>query len=256
MLDCHLENDLVQRGLLCELPLSAILGAVLKDVLEGDSGPLHEGCGDCPVVLCGSKCDGSVLDADLPLLVEGCREDVHDLLVELSDELGELLDHHLLGNLLFDDCPVDLVDEEEGPDALLQSLPDDSLGLRHESLDCTTEDECSVECPHCTGNVSTEVDVTGSVDEVDEVGLLSELVDHRCACCVDGDSTCCLLLVEVEDTLVSCELLRHHSGTCNQVVRESGLSVIDMCGSSNVPDDTGSCHKLNCFLDVVFLSAH
>ena len=283
VVDGHLENDICDGDDLCELVLSALLSAQVEDGVEveglsvelvselgcelecplGDLRPAEVGDGDCPVVVCGTECDGSVLEADLPLLVEGCREDVHDLLVEGGDDLGELLDHHLGGELLLDDGPVDLVDEEHGLDTLFECLPDDSLGLGHDSLDSTAEDVYSVQCPHCPGDVSTEVDVSGGIDEVDEVVLDGVVVlgvpvgnDHCCGSGVDGDSTGCLLLVVVEDTLGSSVVRGHHSGTCDQVVGEGGLSVVDVCCGSEVPDEGLILHQLYCFLCVVLFTSH
>ena len=228
MIDGHLEGDVGEGDQLGQLGLSALPATVLEDLGQVHAhllelGPLEVGDGDrpvvvggSPVVVGGSQSDGTVLEADLPLLVEGCGKDVRDLLVELGDDLGELLDHHLGGELLLDDGPVDLVDEQHGPDPLLQSLPDDGLCLGHDSLDRAAQD----------------------VDEVDQVVVelvgLGVLVrdDHGRGGGVDGDSPGGLLLIVVEQTLLSGCLGGHHSGTCDQVVGECGLSVVDMRGSS------------------------
>ena len=246
----------MQGRLVCELPLSSFLAAVVEDVGEGDPGLLHERGGDGPVVVGGSESDGSVLDADLPLLVERCGQVGLDLLVEGGDELGEALDHHLLGDLLLDDHPVHLVDEQHGLDTLFERLPDDGLGLRHDTLDGAAEDEHSVQSPHGPGDVPTEVDVTGGVDKVDEVGLSLEVVDHGRGCRVDGDSPCGLLLIEVQNTLLSSEVLRHHSCSCDQVIGESGLSVIDMRGGPDVPYELGSLHNGRRVFDILFFTSH
>ena len=267
MVDSHLQCDVCEGDQLGELRLSALPSAVLEDLGEVHShllelGPLEVGDGDRPVVVGGSECDRTVLEADLPLLVEGCGQDVHDLLVELGDDLGELLDHHLRGELLLDDGPVDLVDEQHGPDPLFECLPDNCLGLGHDSLDCAAQDVNSIQCPHCPGDVSTEVDVSGGVDEVDEVvvqlvgsGLLVGN-DHCRGCSVDCDSPCCLLLIVIEQALLTGGLGGHHSGSCDQVVGECCLSVVDMCCSSEVPDEFLVFHQLDCFLRVVLSASH
>ncbi len=282
VVDCHLENDVGDGDDLGQLLLSALFGAQLEDgvqverlVLElvgelgcdldcplGDLGPLEIRNGDRPVVEGGTQSDGTVLEADLPLLVERCGESVCDLLVELSDDLGELLDHHLRGELLLDDGPVDLVDEEHGLDTLLHRLPDDSLGLRHDSLDGAAQDVHSVQSPHGPGDISSEVDVSGSVDEVDQVVV--DLVglripvwnDHRRGCGVDGDTSGGLLLIVIEQALLTGGLGRHHSGTRDQVIGECRLSMVDMRCGSEIPDVGLILHQLDCFLGVVLSASH
>ena len=67
---------------------------------------------------------------------------------------------------------------------------------------------------------------------------------------------CGLLLVEVQQTLLPCEFGGHHSGSCNQVVGEGGLSVVDVCCGTEVPDELLILHQLDCFLCIVFSASH
>ncbi len=77
----------------------------------------------------------------------------------------------------------------------------------------------------------------GRVDQVDEVLLASEVVDHRRARSVDRDAPRLLLLVEVQQELLARELLGHHARARDQVVRERGLAVVDVRGCADVPDE-------------------
>ena len=104
--------------------------------------------------------------------------------------------------------------------------------------------------------------MTRSVDEIDEIVIhgvgLRVLVgnDHGCGSGVDRDSPGGFLLVVIEEALLSGGLGGHHSGSCDQVVRECGLSVVDMRSSSEIPDVGLILHQLDCFLGIVFSSAH
>jgi len=192
----------------------------------------------------------------LPLLVQGSGEDIYYLLVEFRDDLRELLDHHLRGDLKLVDHPVYLVYEQKRPDTLLQGLPYDRLGLGHDPFHGAAEYENSIKGPHGPCDVTAEVDVTGRIDKIYQIVAAVEAVDHGCIGRIDGDSPGRLLLVEIEEPLLSSQLLGHHARSGNQVVGECGLAVINVRCGADVPYELGPVHQDHCLLDVVLFSAH
>ena len=151
-------------------------------------------------------------------LLRGAGSWVDDPAVDLGDDLHEPLLHLLRSDLELVDQPVHLVDEQDRPDALLQRLPDDRLGLGHDALDRADQDDDAVQGPHGPGHVAAEVHVARGVDEVDEVLLALELVHHRGVGGVDGDAAGLLLLVEVEHELLPGQILGHHACAGDEVV--------------------------------------
>ena len=242
-------------SLLCE-GLLVLVVAVFEDLLERDARFLHVGHGDAPVVVCGAKRHSTGRDVDLPGLPELFRRELADELVDLLDGLLEARHHVLRGHLKFVDETVDLVDEQHRLDLLLEGLAHHGLGLRHGAFDRTGEDETAVNRTHGTGHVATEVDVAGGVDEVDQEIVAFVGVHHRSAGGVDGDATSGFLLVEVEHAGRTGKVGGHHAGTGDEVVRQRGLSVVDVSSDAEVADLWEIVHDLCGLLDVVFLTSH
>ena len=217
---------------------------------------LHAGDVDGPIVVSGTERHGAILGADLPLLVQRLRELSGDTLVDLGDDVNEALLHLLLGDLQLVDQPVDLVDEQDRSDALLEGLPDDRLGLRHDAFHRAHQDDDAVQSPHGPGDVPAEVDVTGGVDEVDEVFLPFIGVDHGGVCGVDGDPTSLLLLVEIEHQLLSREVTGHHAGAGDKIVTQSGLTVVDVRRGTDVANELRALGERGSLRNVIFLTSH
>ena len=255
LVDGHVEEDLVDRGLLGEL-LLLVVPAVLEDLREVDALLRHERHGHAPVVVGGAEGDGALLDGDPPLLLERVGGEGGDQVVDLGDDGLEALHHLRAVDLELVDEPVDLVDEQDRSHLLLQGLPDDGLGLGHGALDGARQDDAPVHGPHGSGDVPAEVDVAGRVDEVDEVVVPGDVVDHRGRCSVDRDATGGLLLVEVQYPGLASEVLGHHARPGDQVVGERGLPVVDVGCDREVAYPLPVVHYFCCSLDVVFLTSH
>lgn len=115
----------------------------------------------------GSERDGSLVGVDLDVAEDGVvvgRDDDVDRL----DRTGERLVEILLGDLELEESAVDLVDDDDGLDALSEGLAKDGLGLDADSLNAVDDDESSIGDTEGGGDLGREVDVTGGVDQVDE----------------------------------------------------------------------------------------
>ena len=98
--------------------------------------------------------------------------------------------------------------------------------------------------------------MTWGVNEIDEVVRSFHGVNHRSRSRVDGDSTSGFLLVKVQHTGCTSEFVGHHARTCDQVVRERGLTVVNVRCNTQVPDLWKNVHDFCCLLDVVFFASH
>ena len=240
----HIEQNCVQRGCLCKV-LCVALVAFVDDRLQRHTGLLHVRDRDCPVVQSRTECDISFQSVEFPSAV------VVEILVHSLDELVDFVnnsakaDHHLLRvNLQLIDKPVNLVDEQNRVHTLFECLTQHRLGLRHRTLNCVHNDDCAVHSTHCTGDISTKVNVARSINHVDEVLFVSDLVDHGHVGCINGDSTCLFLFVRVHPAGFAGELLADHSCSGEEVIREGGLSVVNVCYDTDVTDVLRIVHEL------------
>ena len=214
----HIKQHCMQRGSLCKV-LCIALVAFVNDRLKTDTGLLHVGNRDCPVVESRTKCDVSFQSVEFPSAV------VVELLVHSLDELVDFVNnltktnHHLLRvHLQLIDKPVNLVDEQNRVDTLFECLAQHRLGLRHRAFDCVHNDDSSVHCTHCAGNISAEVNVAGSINHVDEVLFVPDFVDHGHVGCINRDSTCLFLLIGVHPACFAGEFLTDHSCSGEEVI--------------------------------------
>ena len=181
---------------------------------------------------------------------------IDDQSVDFLDGLRETSHHVLWCHLQFVDEAVDLVDEENRLHFFFQRLTNHGFGLRHGAFNGTGQNETTVNGSHGTGDVATKVNVSRSVDEVDEVIRSFNGVDHRSRGGVDGDTTSRFLLVEVKNASCTCKLVGHHSGTGDEVVREGGLAVVNVSSDAEIPNLRQNVHDFCGFLDVVFFASH
>mmetsp|Transcript_868 Transcript_868/g.3189 ORF Transcript_868/g.3189 Transcript_868/m.3189 type:complete len:332 (+) Transcript_868:1754-2749(+) len=148
---------------------------------------------------------------------------------------------------------VNLVDYQHGLDALLQSLPQDSLSLNADAFDAVDDNECAVSDAQSCRDLAGEVDVAWGVDEVQKYGRL--LVDKRQsdAGALDRDSSCCLVLHEVQLAAVACLFVTNEAGRGQQGVGKSRLAVVNVRNDADVANARGLVHEL---ANAVFSGLH
>lgn len=129
--------------------------------------------GESPAVETGAEGDGALVGVDLDIterLVEvGGDDDVDGL-----DGTGEGLVKILLGDLELEKSAIDLVDDDNGLDALTESLAEHSLGLDAHTLDGVDDDESTIGDTESGSDFGREINVTGRVDQVDQEILACE----------------------------------------------------------------------------------
>ena len=206
----------------------------LLGVLDGELAD-----SESPTVETGTESDGTSVGVDLDIterLVEvGGDDDVNGL-----NGTGEGLEKVLLGDLELEKSTVNLVDDQDGLNTLSQGLTQDSLGLDTDTGDTVDNDQGTVSDTQSSGNLRREINVTGGVDQVNQelvtINLLGNLLQilgvgelgvEGDGSGLDGDTTVLLVRTCVHKTSLTSLSSRNNTGTLDQRVGESGLSVID-----------------------------
>jgi hypothetical protein len=192
----------------------------------------------------GTKSNGTLLGVDLDVtksLVEvGGDDDVDGL-----DDTGEVLVEILLADLELEKSTVDLVDDDNGLDALTKSLTKDSLGLNADTLNGVDDDKGTIGDTEGSSDFRREVNVTGRVNQVDqEVVLLGlggdvlevlsilELGVQGDGGRLDGDTTLLLVGTGIGETRLSGLVGGNDTSTLDKRVGKGRLAVIDCGGVS------------------------
>jgi hypothetical protein len=195
--------------------------------------------GEGPAVETGAKGNGTLVGVDLDVtegLVEvGGNDDIDGL-----DDTREVLVQILLLELQFEQSTVDLVDDDDRLDALTKSLTQDGLGLDADAFDGVDDDEGAVGDTQSGSDLGGEVDVAWGVDQVDEEVVLVDLdgdvleILFVLQVCVqrnggglDGDASLLFIGTGIGEALLSSLGSRDDTGTLDERVGQSGLSMVD-----------------------------
>lgn len=230
--------------------------AVNTELLSVLDGKLADGEG--PAVETGTESDGTTVRVDLNItetLVEvGGDDDVNGL-----DGTGEGLVQILLGLLELEKSTVDLVDDQDRLDTLGKSLTQDSLGLDTDTRNAVDDDQGTVSDTESSSDLRREINVTRGVDQVDNelgaIDLLGDLLEVLLILHLgiqgdgrrlDGNAAILLVRTRVHETSLTSLCSRNDTGTLDQGVTESGLSVIDYRGWSQYTlDPNGRKRTIN-----------
>jgi hypothetical protein len=187
----------------------------------------------------GTEGDGTLVGVNLDitesLVKVGGNDDVNGL-----DDTGEVLVQILLGELELEKSTVDLVDDNNGLDALTESLAKHSLGLDTDTFDGIDDNKSTVSDTEGSGDLRREINVTGRVDQVDQEVVLGDLDGNVLKVLlvlelgVQGDGcglNCHTTLLFVRSRICESRLTslgcRDNTGTLDEGVGKGGLSVID-----------------------------
>jgi hypothetical protein len=215
----------------------AHLVLVNTELLGVPAGELADG--ESPSVQTGTEGDGTLLGVDLDiteaLVVVGGNDDVDRL-----NDTGEVLVQVLLGDLELEKSTIDLVDDNNGLDALTESLTQDGLGLDAHTLDGVDDDKGTVGDTESGSDFGGEINVTRRVDQVDqelvllgldgdvlEVILVGEGGEQGDGGRLDGDTTLLLVGTGIGETGGTSVGGRNDTSTLDERVGKGGLAVID-----------------------------
>ena len=158
-------------------------------------------------------------DREIPLLVVG---------VELDEEVDGLVE----------DLPdpgvraVDLVDDDDGPEAQLQGFLEHEPGLRQRAFRRVDEQQDAVDHPEDAFDFAAEVRVAGRIDDVD----LDALPDERHVLGDDGDAPLALEIARIEDAIAHLVDIAEELALPHHRVDERRFPMIDMGDDGDVAD--------------------
>jgi len=244
----------VEEGLTPEaLTHLVLVNTELGGVHLGEAGD-----GEGPGLEAGTDSDVTLFGGDLEVahdgVVVGGDDDV-DVLEGLDETLVRLFGVELE----FEDGTIDLVDEDDGADTLGEGLTEDGLGLDADTFDAIDDDESTISDTEGGGDFRGEIDVSGGIDEVDQVvavlvldifnEVLGNVVVHGDGGGLDGDTTGDFVGTGVEKTSITGGILLDDTGGGDEGVGEGRLAVIDVGNDGHVTDLIGEVHKFTNLFD-------
>ncbi len=136
--------------------------------------------------------------------------------------------------------PVDLVEHQDRPQAQLQGLAEDELGLRHDAFLGVDQQQAAVDHAEDPLDLAAEVCVSGGVDDVDP-GLDAVLAGphHRGALGQDGDAPLPLLGIGVHGAVHRGLVGAEGAGLGEQPIDHGGLAMIDVGDDGDVAQGHG-----------------
>src|SRR5690606_24878382 len=148
--------------------------------------------------------------------------------VELEHQIKHLLMNFVWSTVLF----VDLVDYNYRLQSHLQGLLQNEARLRHRPLERVNKQETTVRHIKYPLDFSAEVTVTGCVDNIDLVVLIT----HRNVLRQDGDPAFTLQIVTVHNELPGRLVVFEEFACHKQFVHKRRFAVVNVGDYRNVPD--------------------
>ncbi len=151
--------------------------------------------------------------------------------IEGGEQIEHLV-HHLMRPCV---GAVDLVDDDDGLEALLQRLADDELGLRQRALGGVDQHQRAIHHVEDALHLAAEVGVARRVDDID-AGVLPQ---DRGSFGEDGDAALALEVVGIHRPLLHALVGAVGARLLQQAVHERGLAVIDVGNDGDVAQRHG-----------------
>ena len=142
------------------------------------------------------------------------------------EQIEGLIEHPARARLV----AIDLVDDDDRPQAMLEGLLRDEAGLRHGTVHRIDQQQHAVDHGEHALDLAAEIGVARRVDDVDAIvapgdrGVLGE----------NGDAALALQLVRVHDPLLHVLARIERAGLAQQLIDERGLAVIDVRDDGDV----------------------
>jgi hypothetical protein len=213
--------------------------------------------GESPAVQTGTEGDGTLVGVDLDVtnrLVKVGRDDDVDGLDGSREGLVKIL----LGDLELEKSTIDLVDDDDGLDALTKSLSEDGLGLDTDTLDGVDDNKSTIGDTKSSSNLGREINVTGRVNKVDKevlsIGLLANNVGDVVVLAkltvqgngsgLDSDTTLLFIGTSIGSSGITSLGSGNDTGLGEKRVGQGRLAVIDVGNNGHVTDIGRLVHKL------------
>ena len=175
-----------------------------------------------------------LVERGAPVLGRGVDDREVDLRlvgVEVEEELVRLVDDLADPRVR----AVDLVHDEDDRQALLQRLAQHEAGLRQRALTGVDQKQHAVDHLQAALDLTTEVGVTGGVDDVEgHVLAVVHVVPHRGVLGQDRDALLTLEVHGVHDPVGDVGVLAEGAGLPQHGVDQRGLAVVDVGDDGDV----------------------
>ena len=160
--------------------------------------------------------------------------------VDGLDRTGEGLVQILLGDLKFEECAIDLVDDTDGLDTLTESLAEDGLGLYADTRNAVNNNKSAISDAKGSRDFGGEVNVARRIDQVNQelvsLDLLGNILDIFLVCQMgiqgnggglDGNAAVLFVCTRIGETSLAGFGSRDNTGTLNQRIGQGRLSMIN-----------------------------
>jgi hypothetical protein len=127
---------------------------------------------------------------------------------------------------------VDLVDEDDRGQSRGERFFEDEAGLGLGAFIGVDDEHDAIDHLHDTLHLATEVGVSGSVDDVDDVVAPADRGVLR----LDRDAALALLVHRVHGTFLDDLVVAEGTGLLEHLVHERGLAMIDVSDDGNIAD--------------------
>ena len=148
----------------------------------------------------------------------------------------EEVEHFLMDFVRAGVLAVDLVDDDDGLDALGEGLGEDELGLGEDAFGGVDQDDGAVDHVQDALDLAAEIGVAGGVDDVDA----GALPGHGGAFGQDRDAAFAFEVVTVERPFGDLLVFAEGAGLFQELVDEGGLAMIDVRDDGDVADFHGA----------------
>ena len=139
-------------------------------------------------------------------------------------ERGKQVKHQVMDNMRPRVRPVDLVDDDDRPEAQRERLRRHELGLRHRALGRVDQNHDPVHHAEDPFHLAAEIGVARRIDDVEAHTLPGDRRAFR----KDGDAALTLQLVGIERALGDLLVRAEGAALAEQLVDQGGLAVVDM----------------------------
>ena len=151
--------------------------------------------------------------------------------LQADEQVEHLVEHFLRPGIL----TVDLVDDDDGPEAQCQRFAGDELGLRHRAFCGIDEQDHAIDHRQNALHFATEIGVAGSIDNVDAGAVPL----NRRAFGQNRDAALFFEVVRIHRPLGNALIVTEGARLAEQLIDQGGFAVIDV-------RDYGDIAKLHC----------
>ena len=140
---------------------------------------------------------------------------------------------------------VDLIEDDDRPEADFERLREDESGLGHWTLLGVDEEKNGVDHAEYPFDLAGKVGVAGGVDNIDFIIFEENAGMFR----ENGDPALFFLVIAVHDPFRDLFVVPKNVRLAQEAVQHGGFTVVDVGDDGNIADFFGLKHKISVFQD-------